>query len=290
MRPRPGLTLGEIAALAPLWPRVQAAGLPQRMAQLDEARRQGATSVPAATFWGRELEVDPNDVPGQDLYVWGVLQPHLSRFFYAHLDSDAVFVDVGAHVGYFSALALNVLGPGGRVISFEPMEPRLSRLAANLGGDGRVIIRGQAVWSHPAELSLAGHGEAPMVFRQVQAIALDSLDLAPDASVFLRINVAGAAFQVVQGALGLIGRHRPVISVEIADLQGAALDGSPSTAELLGVISAQDYGLYDYADGWFHPHRPRSRGTHDHGSLVCIPRERDQQVRRVKRPLPEGLE
>lgn len=47
-------------------------------------------------------------------------EPELTRLFATILREGDVFVDVGAHCGYFSRLAAQLVGQTGRVVSFEP--------------------------------------------------------------------------------------------------------------------------------------------------------------------------
>jgi len=50
----------------------------------------------------------------------------------AHLPSHGVFVDIGANVGIYSLRAAHCLGPGGRVIAYEPNPVVARRFEANL--------------------------------------------------------------------------------------------------------------------------------------------------------------
>lgn len=46
------------------------------------------------------------------------------------------FVDVGAHVGWFTLLAASIVGPTGHVIAFEPMPDNFMRLSSNVALNG----------------------------------------------------------------------------------------------------------------------------------------------------------
>jgi FkbM family methyltransferase len=47
-------------------------------------------------------------------------EPGLSRALRDRLAPGDVFLDIGANIGYFSVLAGRIVGPAGRVVSFEP--------------------------------------------------------------------------------------------------------------------------------------------------------------------------
>jgi FkbM family methyltransferase len=61
-------------------------------------------------------------------------EPALSRHLHDLLRRPdlGTFVDIGAHYGYFTILAARALGPGGRVVSFEPHPAFHRRLLRNI--------------------------------------------------------------------------------------------------------------------------------------------------------------
>jgi len=76
----------------------------------------------AQTFFGLQMKtVLPS---GTDIILNGIKshdsEIRLSKFLTHYLKKDDVFVDVGAHYGYYSLLAASLVGNTGRVISLEP--------------------------------------------------------------------------------------------------------------------------------------------------------------------------
>ena len=53
-------------------------------------------------------------------FITGNYEPYKTRAFLANLKEGDIVVDVGAHVGYYSALASLKVGDQGKVFSFEP--------------------------------------------------------------------------------------------------------------------------------------------------------------------------
>src|SRR5262249_54527047 len=64
--------------------------------------------------------VDPHDFVGHAILIEGTYEPHVVTAVRSHLSPGGVLLDVGAHVGYFSLIAAERVGPLGRVLSFEP--------------------------------------------------------------------------------------------------------------------------------------------------------------------------
>lgn len=53
-------------------------------------------------------------------YVRGDYEPWTAGFLRHHPSRGMIFLDVGAHAGYWSLLAARLVGPTGRVFAFEP--------------------------------------------------------------------------------------------------------------------------------------------------------------------------
>ena len=71
------------------------------------------------------------------------------------LQSGEVFYDLGANLGFFSLLAARIVGPTGKVFSFEPDVQIAERLRRNAGRNGlsNIAVVELGVWS------ASGHSE-----------------------------------------------------------------------------------------------------------------------------------
>src|SRR5437879_13846628 len=75
-------------------------------------------------------------------------EPATFTFLRAHCLEGATVLDVGAHIGLFSVLMARLVGPSGRVISFEPtpLTRRVLDETVRLNGFGDVVeVRAEAV-------------------------------------------------------------------------------------------------------------------------------------------------
>ena len=109
------------------------------------------------------IDCDTRDVIQRYLYVFGVWEPTITSLVRQHLQPGDVFVDVGANIGYYSLLAAQLVGPTGKVISFEPSPTVRAQLEANIARNhlaDRVIVNAAAAGAEPGdvELFLAGEG------------------------------------------------------------------------------------------------------------------------------------
>lgn len=172
--------------------------------------------------------------------------PHL-REFGTHQRSDTallqrlllpndVALDVGAFIGTMAVPLARVVGPGGRIVCFEPHAAHVAVLGRNIERNGlsdRVEIvqalvgktDGGAYVSDRLDISAAttfylasdevGGGTTP-------AITLDgwlSQQDSPRRVRMLKIDVEGWEVDALRGAEHLMMAHRPVVALEVASYQ-----------------------------------------------------------------------
>jgi hypothetical protein len=58
----------------------------------------------------------------------GSYEPEETEWVRRHVGPESVFVDVGANFGWYTTLALSLVGPRGRVFAFEPSPVAFSNL------------------------------------------------------------------------------------------------------------------------------------------------------------------
>lgn len=95
------------------------------------AKRLGAETVVSVTGGSRML-VRTDDAIGRVLAISGVWEPNVTAAFRRRLAPGDVCVDVGAHIGYFTLLASNLVGGEGHVYAFEPSPANYAGLRGNL--------------------------------------------------------------------------------------------------------------------------------------------------------------
>jgi len=156
------------------------------------------------------------------------------------------FIDVGAHIGYFSMLTAAFVGPTGCVYSLEPNRDNFSRLTHHIAlnnydnviplncaaaiqtGPRELFLQagndgGHAIWDIN---TLPAHKTEPAAKTRIFAVALDDLfpHPAPNTIRALKIDVEGAEMEVLRGAQRLLSiADIPVVICEChrERLQGA---------------------------------------------------------------------
>lgn len=86
----------------------------------------------APTRGGFAMSGSTADLLQRNVYLHGVWEPHITSWVQTHVRPGDVVVDIGANVGYFSLLSAALVGPGGKVLAFEPVPSIVQQLERNL--------------------------------------------------------------------------------------------------------------------------------------------------------------
>ena len=138
----------------------------------------------------------------------GVWEPAETRYLLASLRAGQTFVDVGAHVGYFTVLASKSVGPTGTVIAIEPEARNRDLLHRNLVRNGctNAMVVPFAAHSAGGSMSLAldegnrgAHRLVPpgQAATTVPCVRLD--DLLPHVVDVIKIDAQGYDHDVIAG-------------------------------------------------------------------------------------------
>ncbi|AQA12555.1 FkbM family methyltransferase [Streptomyces malaysiensis] len=224
----------------------------------------------ARTRFGATFAVDTQDLIQRYLYLFGVWEPHMTRWLQRRLKPGDVFVDVGANIGYYSVLASRLVGGSGKVVAVEASPTFLGLLQRHARRNGCANIRTvNAAVSDREELltfilassrnmganSVVPYdGPAESTF-EIAARPLPDLlteDEITRARV-IKVDVEGAEGGVVRGLVPLLDRLRPdaELTVEVTPQRMAEL--GDSVEELLAALTGHGFHVYrltnDYAAG-----------------------------------------
>jgi FkbM family methyltransferase len=202
-------------------------GWPRR-GRFDVAQVAGSGAAPCPVLWktplgrfwgtqrdGRELDLLTLEQAVGDIYEQGEVRVH---------DSDVV-IDVGAHLGTFTRIALQ---HGARlVVAVEPDPVNAVCFARTFAPEiisGRVRLVEAAAWHSPGTLNfelgnasqtgrVAGSGSSRSI--SVRALRLD--DLADELKVgrvdFIKMDIEGAERHALAGAQRLLAAHKPRLAI-----------------------------------------------------------------------------
>lgn len=166
--------------------------------------------------------------------------------------------DVGANIGYVTALLSRWVGPNGAVHSFEPVPDTYGWLSHNVKALGLGNVHTYDVglsseereaWmvipEYPSggenlyESRVAGDRDGADGARRVR-VRLRTLDGVLSGGVsFIKIDAEGHELPILRGARGIVSAFKPALLVEISGTPG-------ENKELLALLGSWGYGAY----GW----------------------------------------
>lgn len=189
------------------------------------------------------------------------------------------FIDVGANLGYYTCLALQ---KGKPVVAFEPQEQNLHCLFQNLASndwqDDRAEVFPVALSDRPGLLTLYGAsgpsasllrdwaGYSPRYGKVVPVSTLDRLLAGryEGERLLVKIDVEGAEYQVLRGALATLARTpRPVWLLEVCLEEFHPEGANPDFAAIFQLFWDHGYEAFT-ATG-----RPRPVARSDVASWVA---------------------
>ena len=193
---------------------------------------KGGRISKATTFWGDEMKLL---LPaGMDIFLLGAKthdsEIRLSKFLALNLSSGDIFVDAGAHFGFYSLLAAFVMQREGLVVSFEASEQIYKISSENVQKNNLIKIYHNALTSD--DNKQIEFNEFPILYSEYNTIHSEQFEksswiqknrpnkilvnsaridtvlpneiancktLNADPKYFVKIDVEGAEFEVLKG-------------------------------------------------------------------------------------------
>jgi len=218
-----------------------------RLGVLDFRKLQslvGATPIQMSVkvFWGEDITVILPEYISCRLFLDEFFEKDLTKFIIEHLNSGMTFIDVGAHIGYFSLLSSVLVGNTGQVHSFEPTKDVFQILQKNCSNKENITMNSEAVFSKVERLVLNTYGLKWSAFNslfvprilgilskvkckrmEVQTTTLDQYcddkHIQPD---FIKIDAEKSELNILIGAEKTLKKDHPIISVESGDEENDA--------------------------------------------------------------------
>lgn len=184
------------------------------------------------------------------------------QVLWSQLKPGSTFIDVGAHIGFYTLLAAKRVGPEGRVFSFEPDPETHARLARNVKANPELASR-----IHLFEFAASDSGGVAQLYRTaignmggntlagtegapampVETTTLDhvfSREALDPRRAVVKIDVEGHEIKALRGFHGtLSGKNKPILVVEAAD-QHLRRAGA-SSEQLIKELESHGYRLFE---------------------------------------------
>lgn len=214
---------------APLAARFRSGGLAARLLapvlELGLPKGTAEVVVRSGAAAGIRLSIDPQH---EKFYWTGAYERGVQQAFQRLLRPGDLVWDVGAHIGFFTALAARSVGPQGRVYSFEPEPENRLRLLKTLELNGleQVEVLSTALsdrrgigWLYPqgstSTWTLVSPSQGPGV--EVPCATLDELfsQGSLGTPTLVKIDAEDAELDILRGGIRLVNEAGVTIIVEL---------------------------------------------------------------------------
>lgn len=200
---------------------------------------------------------------GQSQMRKGLFEPETVNFFVQEFKKASLFVDVGAHHGYFTCLA-NYSGVP-KVISVEPDRLNFKFLRKNVAQNRSIKnseLINMAVGEKKGELEIYGFGTGVSfrkswggnVSKRRARVMMDSLDSLlhseiPLENAVVKIDVEGFELMVIKGALNVINTAKnSTFFVEVSLLldqnESGTKQAAPGVEQLISIFLSAGYSMF----------------------------------------------
>jgi FkbM family methyltransferase len=166
-------------------------------------------------------------------FVFGTHEPEVVRAIRDTVCLGSTTLDIGSHLGYYTLLLAKLVGPQGKVISFEAAPEIFDVLKQNveLNACTNVVLENRAVADSMGRLLLRRNDDDPLSStsslkrgrpeKEIEATRLDDyLEQRPNKISFVKMDVEGAEADALEGMAGCLRRDRPTLLIELHGFDG----------------------------------------------------------------------
>ncbi len=209
---------------------------------------------------GIRYELDIADIV--DWFIYFGFEDQARKRLYGLIHLGNMVIDVGANVGDITMHMAKLVGPEGRVYAFEPHPVNHGRVMRNLALNafGNIKLERMGLGNDPGKFAMQSRDDANQGMNRIvpgsQGISSDeSIDVTTlDDYVrenglrsleVIKIDVEGFESRVIQGGMATLRRWKPVLFIEVDEVNLAEQGSSPQ--QLLALLVELGYRFEDAA-------------------------------------------
>jgi len=218
-------------------------------------------SIPESiVIMGNKIFLAEKSIVSAGLALNGIWEETETELVKKLIKKNDLVVDIGANIGYFSLIFAKLVGPGGKVFSFEPELENLNLLKKNIEVNGykNVIIENTAISDSDGKTKLylskndRGHHRISQSEKQnknavtVTKITLDQyFEKKTDSKKisFIKIDVEGSEIGVLKGMTSILqGNNNLKLLVEYCP--NHILDYGAKPEEFVQILKTNGFNIY----------------------------------------------
>lgn len=181
--------------------------------------------------FGEIVVMDTDSIVSKHFLDNTIWEGWMEEYFKKYIKEDTIAIDIGANIGSHTLLMEKVASPS-KILAFEPYKMNYDILETNLkinkienvtafnfGLSNNSGFLFEANLDYTVETNFAGKG---LVYEglpqnKVAVHPLDDIIEEDDCISFIKCDVEGAELAVLEGAQGVITKHKPAMVIELWD-------------------------------------------------------------------------
>ena len=182
------------------------------------------------TFYGTKMWVSLPEFASCSIQQFGLIDIETPVYIASYLREGMIFMDIGAHYGFYSMLAGKITGPSGRTYSFEPTPATYTILARNSGTVANATAEMMAISDSTNPVSFVAYAHTSSAFNHIynpnetavtgtiitaRCTTLDAYchdkSLLPD---LIKLDTEGYELHALKGAENTISQGAPAFVIE----------------------------------------------------------------------------
>lgn len=194
-------------------------------------------------------------------------EPGLARIARTYVDPQKDVIDIGANIGLFTILFSDIISADSRVLAIEPSPAALAYLRRNISRNGCAksvvvfegaalskravvqlnIIPGMEEYSSLNEIVHPVVKRKPHITLEVNGDTVDNfVDQFKLRPGFIKLDIEGAEYSALTGAIKTLIKYKPVILSELSDR--LLTSHGDTSKKVIDLLRGHDYTVLDAAE------------------------------------------
>lgn len=193
----------------------------------------------------------------QDIYLNGVFEPYFLSVIKENLEPGNTYVDIGGNIGQHSLFASQVVGGSGNVVAFEPIKKLYEQFKRSIEANGfsNIELYNAGCGEEEKEVQIyfmeGNMGASSIVANErvnggetIKILVPDRVLENKDRIDFIKIDVEGYEYHVLQGLQETILKHHPKFLIEYTPSYYEKGDATHSE-KIINYFLERGYQIYD---------------------------------------------
>ena len=222
-------------------------------------------------FTGDIMKIVLPDNISSSLYLVGFFEGEETKAFFHLMKPGDTFIDIGAHIGYYSVLANAVGGDESKIVAIEPTPSTFTILKENLKNKSNVSKLNIGLFSINGTIEFNDFGIRYMCLNSFKDARLDqkisgekltipvkTLDSVVDElkirPTLIKIDAESAELDIIKGGVNTLSSDNIKIFLEVGDYENTGLNNS---IQIIEALEKLDYNTYEFRNNQFILHDKR---------------------------------